>query len=321
MIPEDRTVYVTGTFRGRYSGDPRPDSSVSAHTIYGIDIQINSYCEQTRFIDDYREKLRDADSIRLKKLEDVNLIFDLTTHPDAIHSKEHLTQVIITDYKIDSAGKADGKTYGEISGTLYGTVRNEAAIQEEKKKEAVVRTPDASVQETVASHAESDTEPASAPVFTQAGSSGSGCLSTILGLLLLLLLLSLLLRTCNSCNPLPPVPAPVIDSLKQEQKDTFEVKERTATITVNDWDLADSDRVTLKVNDIVVAENLTITKVPQAFEVTNLHEGTNVLEIIPIYFGQGDVTATVEISDGKNYFRFECDIKKGETVRKLIQVN
>lgn len=322
MIPQDKISFIKGTFRGKYNGSlNQRQAAASLHKTYFVDILPNSVVTSAEFTDDYAEIANSRDSVRLPSLNEVNLFFDKTKIADAINSKENLSNVVITDYKIEDVGKEGIKTHGELSGTFYGTIKPPDYKEEKKEVEKIIPpvAPISNAVETPITPTVSDvaSEPL-APVSR--GWRMGGCLSRLLQLLGLLFLLSLLLRQCNSCNPPSPLPTPTLDSLSQDRKDTMQFQNSNATITVNDWDRPDNDRITVKVNNEVVANNLLITAAPQSIQIKNLHQGNNSLEIIPTAFGLGDCTATVEISDSKNTFRFECDIKKGETVKKNLFV-
>jgi hypothetical protein len=269
------------------------------------------------FIDDYSKTANNQDSIKLDSLNEVNLFFDKSKLPNAVNSKEVLTNVVITEYKIEDVGKEGIKTYGRLSGIFYGTIKP-PNFKKEKEIEKIV-TPtiqDDFIEESTIIIPASDAE--LLPVIRKWNF--GGCLTKSLLILGLTFLLSLLLKKCNSSSPPAPLPSPAVDSLSQDNKDKMPLDSQNATIMVNDWNIQDNDRITIKINNEVVAENLLIVKIPKTFQITNLQKGNNSLEIIPTAFGKGNVTATVEVSDLKNTFRFECNIRKGKTVKKNLFV-
>ena len=322
MIPQDKISFIKGTFRGKYNGSLNQRQVASLHKVYSVNILPNSLVSDAEFTTDYSEIANNQDSVRLSSLNEVNLIFDKSKIANAINSKEGLSNVVITDYKIENVGKEGLDTHGELSGTFYGTITPpDFKVEEKKEIEKIIPpvTPIANAVETPVATTPSSTvtEPL-APISR--GWNLGGCLTRLLQLLGLLFLLSLLLNKCNSCNPPAPVPTPTLDSLSQDRKDTMQFQSSNATITMNDWDRPDNDRITVKVNNEVVVNDMLITAAPKSFQIKNLHQGNNSLEIIPTAFGLGDCTATIEIGDSKNTFRFECDIKKGETVKKNLFV-
>ena len=321
MIPQDTISYIKGTFSGNYTGSLTQRQSVANHKYYTVNILFNSYVKEAELISDYTEIANTEDSIQLPSLAEVNVIFDVAKLPEAIHSKEALSNIVITNYRIERAGKAGIDTFGKLSGTFYGTIVP-PDLKEEKEEVTAIVPPVSSITETILPPQPSGEvrEEVLAPSVSESWSLG-GCLSPLIGLLGLLFLLLWLLQECNNHHPPAPIPQPVLDSLSQDHQDTIKLNNTKATITVNDWDKADNDRITIVVNDIVVAKDMTITAAPQSFQLTNLKKGNNTLEIIPTYFGVGDVTATIEISDGPHTFRFQCDIKKGEIVKRNLVVN
>lgn len=56
-------------------------------------------------------------------------------------------------------------------------------------------------------------------------------------------------------------------------------------VIFSDWDRPDNDRITIKINNQIVADNMLITATPQSFQINNLHQGNNKLEIIPTALG------------------------------------
>ena len=319
MIPQDKISFIKGTFKGKYNGSLNQRQVASIHKIYSVNIHPNSFVSGAEFTTDYSEIANSKDSVRLPSLNEVNLIFDKSKIADSINSKESLTNIVITDYKIVNVGKDGLDTHGELSGTFYGTIAPPHLKEEEKKVEKIIPPIANTVETPLASTPVSDVIPKVAAPISRGWNMG-GCLLRLIQLLGLLFLLSLLLNKCNSCSPPAPVPTPTLDSLSQDREDTMQFDHSQATITVNDWDRPDNDRITIKVNKEVVANDMLITAAPQTFQINNLHSGNNTLEIIPTAFGLGDCTATIEIGDSKNTFRFECDIKRGETVKKNLFV-
>ena len=331
MIPSDKTSHIKGNFRGSFRG-----SLIQNHLYdgiqksYSVDILPNSEVSDVELIDEYNETTKNLESIRLPQLDEVNILFDKSKLNHAIDSKEKVYNAVITNFKISESGKDSNKTYGVISGTFYGTIDPTQPISSTH-----VKTDDFQLNETTSDR--NITTP-----YTNVGSDLSfnkstnwfsnifsfgfgswklaGCFFRLLQIVGLLFLLSFLLRWCNSLHLPSPPPYPVLDSLSQDNKETMLLEDTGATITVNDWNRPDNDRITMKVNDVVVAKNMLITKNPQTLEINNLHKGNNSLLIIPTSFGLGAVTATVEIGDMKNTFRFKCTLKSGEVVRKNLYV-
>lgn len=322
MIPQNKISFIKGTFKGKYKGSlNQRQAATSQHKTYFVDILPNSLVTNAKFSDDYSEMANKQDSIRLASINEVNLFFDTSKIADAVNSKETLTNVVIIDYKIEDVGKEGIKTYGELSGTFYGTIKPPNHKEEKKEIEKIVSPiiQDDFIEESKVIIPASDAEPLLALPKLRRWNMG-GCLTSLLPLLGLLFLLSLLLNKCNTCNPPAPLPTPLVDSLSQDNKESMQLDGSNATIMVNDWNIQDNDRITIKVNNEIVAENMLIVKKPKTFQITNLQKGNNTLEIIPTAFGKGNVTATVEVSDIKNTFRFECNIKRGETVKKNLFV-
>jgi hypothetical protein len=321
LIPQDKISFIKGTFNGKYNGYLNQSQVVtSLHKTYFVDILPNSFVTSAEFTDDYEDIANNPNSIRLPLLNEVNIFFDLSKNIHAINSKQNLSNVVINDYKIEDVGKEGIKTFGKISGTFYGTIKPPDFKVELKELEKIVPpiTSANDIVEALLTKTDVISEPL-APVSR--GWRLGGFLSKLFLLLGLLFLLSLLLRQCNNYNAPAPLPKSTLDSFSQDRKDTMQFKNLNAIITVNDWDKPDNDRITVKVNNGVVVNDMLIIEAPQSFQIKNLHQGINSLEIIPTAFGLGHCTATIEIGDSKNTFRFECDIKKGETVKKNLFVN
>lgn len=318
MIPADKISFIKGNFRGRYTGSLNENVVITSYKSYPITIAQNSVVSNAELVEDYSSIGSTQDCIRLDELSGINLFFDRTKCPEGINSKETLTNILITDYKLETSGKDTLNTFGELSGIFYG-MRVPPSVKQVIKENAVVektvKTKDTFNAATY-NIAEKDEIPPSDKKENKVGR----YMLRIAQLLGLLFLLSLALRKCNSCNLPDDIPEQTIDSISKEHSDAINFDNSDASITVNDWDRPDNDRITIKLNNETIASDMLIKSAPQTIYLDHLNKGDNLLEIIPTDFGLGDVTATVELSDSKNTFRFECDIKKGQTVKKTIRV-
>lgn len=331
MIPSGKISYIKGNFSGRYRGDLMQNQLYDGvQKSYSVHIHPNSEVSDVQFIDDYTNTIKNTASVRLQHLDEVNLLFDQSKLTNAIDSKEKVYNVVITNFKISESGKDSHKTHGVISGTFYGTVDPTETISN-----AEIPTDDFPLNQNIDRENVSTNRKNVDTAFSSNKSSNwffnlfglgfgtwklGGCFFRLLQIIGLLFLLSFLLRWCNSFHLPSPLPPTAVDSLSQDNKTTMLLEGNSTTITVNDWNKPDNDRITVKINDVVVAQNMPITIAPKTLEINNLHKGNNSLTIIPTNFGLGAVTATVEIGDIKNTFRFQCTIKRGEVVHKNLYV-
>lgn len=321
MIPVDKTSYIRGNFKGRYHGALILEQPIDNNQkSYNVDIHPNSEVSNVEFVEDYHTLTKNSESVRIPNLDEVNVLFDKSKLTHAVDSKEKIHHVIITDFKIVESGKDSNKTHGILTGTFFGTLYPNNSVPVENDF-SVVNNPVTPSNPTLTSNSYSNKFSSwYSNLFGFGSWKLGGCLFRLLQLLGLVFLLSLLLRWCNNFHLPMPLPRTTLDSLSQDNKETMLLENQSATITVNDWNRPDNDRITLKVNDLVIAKNMLITKTPKTLEINNLHKGKNSLVIIPTSFGLGAVTATVEIGDQKNTFRFKCTIHKGEVVRKNLLV-
>ena len=288
------------------------------HKIYAVDILPNAIIEQALFTEDYRTSENTENFIKLENVVDVNVLFDKSVLPQAIDSKENFTDVVITNFFISDSGKIGNKTHGEISGTFFGCIKPLNALKEEKK--IIIDSHQRPINTEPIVPQTNHTQPTNALPLPRLWRM-RGCFFKFLQLLGLLMLLLFMLRHCNSCNSPAPLPLPMLDSLSQDFTDTMAFQNSNTYITFNDWDKADNDRITVKINDEIIAKNVLITNALNSIQIKNLKKGNNTLEIIPTSFGRGNCTVNVEISDSQNTFRFQCNIKKGQTVKKNLSVN
>lgn len=288
------------------------------HKIYAVDILPNAIIEQALFTENYITSEITENFIKLETVVDVNVLFDKSVLPQAIDSKENFTDVVITNFFISDSGKIGNKTHGEISGTFYGCIKPLKALKEEKK--IIIDSHQRPINTEPIVPQTNHTQPINTLPLPRLWRM-RGCFFKFLQLLGLLMLLLFMLRHCNSCNTPAPLPLPMLDSLSQDFTDTMAFQNSNTYITFNDWDKADNDRITVKINDEIIAKNVLITNALNSIQIKNLKKGNNTLEIIPTSFGRGNCTVNVEISDSQNTFRFQCNIKKGQTVKKNLSVN
>lgn len=316
MIARDQIVYISGQFRGEYRGE-LIDASLGASNqkTYGVEILPNAVVADARLANETNRPDANSNLIKFENVKDVNVYLQSDTGSDVLITKEHFTDIIISQYSISDSGKDGHQTHGVITGTFFGTIR---PIGNNVKNitERITSIPVNQVAEPVSAGINT-----TLPILPKLPSwRWRSCLFQLLQLLGLLLLLLFLLSKCNSCRPTETLPLPMLDSISEEYTDTMLLQHSNAYITFNDWDRADNDRITVKLNEDIIAKNILIGKALQTFQINQLHKGNNRLEIIPTAFGKGNCTVNVEIGDSRNIFRFNCNIKKGETVVKNILV-
>ena len=300
------------------------------HRLFDVDILPNSIITDAVVITDYTNELEISDYIMLYELLGVNVLFNKDIWSEAIDSKENFISVYITEHQITNYGSNGQQTYGEFTGIFYGTIdynKSKNLIQNNNDEKIGVISNGS--QPTFSSQNSSNAVPVNYSnlsnnrgcysLFPRWGSLW-GCLPRLFQLVMLLLLILFLLKKCNTCNKPSAVPEHVLDSLSIDNDSTYSINANTAVLIVNDWDRIDNDIITIRLNQKTLAQNIKIVRALQFINIDNLKKGNNELEIIPVSFGKGNVTAVVEITDMKNSYRFKCDIKRNEIVRKNLYV-
>ena len=316
MIARDQIVHISGQFSGAYQGKLFDGIKGAINQrAYEVNILPNSMLTKAHITDNSFKPSFEVDAIRLNFVSDVNVFLQSGADGPNYISKEQFYDVVITDYQISESGKDGHETHGQLTGNFYGIIRPAKVSPKQPLAPNTVST------NNMVSNTFNSPEPLPTPVLPQLPSWGwRGCWYRFFQLFGLLLCLLFLLSKCNSCRPIAPLPLPLLDSLSEEYTDTMSLQNSNAYITFNDWDRADNDRITVKLNNEVIAKNMLISNALQTIQIKQLHRGNNKLEIIPTAFGKGNCTVNVEIGDSRNIFRFNCNIKKGETVIKNILV-
>ncbi len=112
------TVHIKGLFRGKYSG-PLDKISSSNKFFYSINYYEKSV-ENMEVISPYhRRYLAENPFVEYDSLP--NVLLQLDGQKDAVYFQEDLSNVLINEIKLSSITKDGDKTYGNISGVIYGT--------------------------------------------------------------------------------------------------------------------------------------------------------------------------------------------------------
>jgi hypothetical protein len=123
-----------------------------------------------------------------------------------------------------------------------------------------------------------------------------------------------------------PVDTSVLDNrgperTRVENQGRLEVSNGKVGLYISDWDMADGDKVDLKLNGRVIAKNIVLRKTPVRIS-CQLQPGENTLDVICISKGRaGSATPKIVVVDGQHKQKIRIVSDKGQIGRYILYCN
>ena len=123
-----------------------------------------------------------------------------------------------------------------------------------------------------------------------------------------------------------PVDTSVLDNRgperpRVENQGRLEVSNGKVGLYISDWDVADGDKVDLKLNGRVIAKNVVLRKTPVRIS-CQLQPGENTLDVICISKGRaGSATPKIVVVDGQRKQKIRIVSDKGQIGRYILYCN